>query len=54
MSLLQANAATAGTRELRHEINALKDQLARLSEASINISEIPNAEAALREVAFSA
>ena len=54
MSLLQANAAITEAEVLRKENDALKERLARLSEASISISENLDAESILQEVINSA
>ena len=50
MSLLQANVATTEAQLLRMENAALKEQLARVSESSISISENLEAESVLQEV----
>ena len=50
MSLLQANAAITEAEILSQENDALKGRLARLSKASISISQIVDTEAALQEV----
>ncbi len=50
MSLLQANVATTEAQLLRKENAALKEQLARVSESSISISENLEAESVLQEV----
>ena len=54
MSLLQANAATTEAEVLRKENEVLKERLARLSKASIRISENLDAESVLQEVINSA
>ena len=54
MSLLQANDAITETEALRLENEALKDQLARLSQANISVSGKLNTEAILQEVVNSA
>ena len=54
MSLLPTNAANTDSEALRREIEALKGQLAGLSEASIAIAENSEVEAALQEVVNSA
>ena len=54
MSLLQADTGIAEAAALRQENEALKDQLAELSRASINISERLDLEAVLQEIVNSA
>ena len=54
MNLLLTNAANTDSEALRREIEALKGQLARLSEASIAIAGNSETEAALQEVVNSA
>lgn len=54
MSLLQADTAVAEAHALRQENEALKDRLARLTQASISISECLEAEVGLQEVVTSA
>ena len=54
MSLLHADIAITEAEALRQENEALKDQLARLSRASINISEGLDAKAVLQEIVKSA
>ena len=54
MSLLQANDAMTETEALRLENEALKDQLARLSQANISVSGNLDTEAVLQEVVNSA
>lgn len=54
MSLLPTNPANAEVDALRLEIQALKGQLAGLSEASIAIAGNSETEAALQEVVNSA
>ena len=53
MITMQSNAKTNETAALRQEIDGLKDRLARLSEASIGISQNPSVEAALQQIAES-
>ena len=50
MSLLPTNAAITDSEALRREIEALKGQLAGLSEASIAIAGNFDAEEALQEI----
>ena len=54
MSLLQADIGIAEVEALRRENEALKDQLAELSCASISISEGLDAEGVLQEIVNSA
>ncbi len=54
MSLAQMNAATTEVEALNRENNTLKDRLARLSKASISISETLDLEAALQQIVESA
>ena len=54
MSLLPTNAANNDSEALRLEIQALKGQLAGLSEASIAIAGSSETEAALQEIVNSA
>ena len=53
MATLTTNTMTDETELLRQEINALKNRVAQLSEACISISESPDYESALQEVANS-
>ncbi len=54
MSLAQMNAATIEVDAPNQEYNVLKDRLARLSKASIRISETLDLEAALQQIVESA
>ena len=54
MSLLQADIAITEAEALRQQNEALKDQLARLSCASISISEGLDVDAVLEEIVSSA
>ncbi|MCY4554811.1 MAG: hypothetical protein OXF79_00170 [Chloroflexi bacterium] len=54
MNLLQVDAEITETEALRLENAALKDQLARLSQASISVSGNLDTEAVLQEVVHSA
>ncbi len=54
MNLLPTNAANAEVDALRREIEALKGQLAGLSEASIAVAGNFDAEGALQEIVNSA
>ncbi len=53
MSRLQAYSAVSESEALKRENDALKERLARLSEASLGISENPDVEASLQEVVHS-
>lgn len=54
MSTSEANAAAAQVEILREEVEALKDRLADLGEASIGISQNPESRAALQEIVAAA
>ena len=54
MSLAQMNAATIEVDAPDREYNVLKDRLARLSKASIRISETLDLDAALQQIVESA
>lgn len=54
MSLLQADTPIAEAHALRQENETLKDRLARLSQASISISESLEVDTGLQEVVNSA
>ena len=54
MNLSQINSGLTDAEALRNEVAGLKDRLARLSEASIRISENLDTEAVLQEVVNSA